>query len=83
MVLLARIRIYTLHTTADCEEGDVRLQDGTDPSNGRVEVCHDGIWSSLCSDRWNLSDARVLCKQLGFESEGFISCLDSSILPCQ
>ena len=59
-----------LYKTADCEEEEVRLQDGTDRSNGRVEVCHSGIWSSLCSDKWNLSDASVLCKQLEFESEG-------------
>ena len=62
-----------LFKTADCEEGGVRLQDGTDPSNGRVEVCRNGIWGSPCSSHWNISDARVLCKQLGFESEGTLT----------
>ena len=59
-----------LHTIADCTEGEVRLLDGTDPSNGRVEVCRNGVWGSPCSSHWNISNARVLCRQLGFEYEG-------------
>jgi hypothetical protein len=35
-----------------------------------VEVCHRGIWGSICSNTWNLSDAHILCKHLEFESEG-------------
>lgn len=55
---------------ADCEEGEVRLQNGTDPSNGRVEVCQNGIWSSVCSSNWDHIDAMVVCRQLGYESKG-------------
>jgi deleted-in-malignant-brain-tumors protein 1 len=61
-----------IQCAADCEEGKVRLQDGTDPSNGRVEVCHHGIWGSVCSNQWNISKACVLCKQLGFECKGTV-----------
>ena len=55
---------------ADCQDGDVRLQDGTDPSNGRVEVCQDGMWASVCSDKFDENDASVVCRQLGYTSEG-------------
>ena len=54
----------------DCVEGEVRLQDGTDPSNGRVEVCQNGIWGSVCTNQWDHNDARVVCKQLGYDPEG-------------
>ena len=58
-----------MYKTADCEDGEVRLQDGTDLSNGRVEVCQNGIWRSVCSSQWDQNDASVVCRQLGYESE--------------
>ena len=57
---------------ADCVDGDVRLQDGTYPSNGRVEICQHGIWQSVCSSHWDQNDAVVICRQLGYDSEGII-----------
>ena len=49
----------------------MRLQDGTDNiSNGRVEICLNGIWSSVCSNAWDQIDTGVVCTQLGYGSEG-------------
>ena len=59
---------------ADCQSGDVRLQDGTDPSNGRVEVCWNGMWATLCSHEFDENDASIVCKQLGYTSEGTYEC---------
>ena len=52
--------------TASCENGDVRLQDGVGPSNGRVEFCQYRTWGAVCNEGWDDNDARVVCAQLGY-----------------
>ena len=51
-------------------EGAVRLVDGIVPYRGRVEMCRDRRWRSICSGRWDNSDASVVCRQLGYPTEG-------------
>ena len=54
-----------------CTEGAMRLADGVLEQEGRIEVCIDGVWGSICGTGWNKIDAYVLCKQVGFDDAGW------------
>ena len=45
----------------------VRLVEGNALNRGRVEILHNGVWGTICHDYWEMPDADVLCRQLGFE----------------
>ena len=53
-----------------CTEQDVRLIDGIDSTEGRVEICLNNEWGTVCDQMWDDIDAGVVCRQLGFLANG-------------
>ena len=56
-------------------EGSIRLVGiGSTALEGRLEIFHGGDWGTICDDYFGTVDARVVCRQLGFNAvAGFVT----------
>ena len=53
-----------------CTNGQIRLAGTIYNAIGRVEVCVNGTWGTICDDFWNNTDASVVCRQLEYSPHG-------------
>ena len=54
----------------NCNDGALRLVGGDDPLEGRVEICINNAWGTICADSFDRDDADVICRQLGIIHNG-------------
>lgn len=66
LLLLSLLSLYYCVDQVACNEGDLRLAGGAFVQQGRVEICLNGVWGTVCDTNWDTSDVYIVCKQLGY-----------------
>ena len=54
----------------DCSDGELRRQNGSSVREGRVEICVNRAWGTICNHNYGITDAQTICSQLTFAREG-------------
>ena len=64
------VRMYIIPTDPsttvgeNCTDGEIRLTNGTNPLEGRVEICFNRAWGTVCSNGFGEAEAEVVCTQI-------------------
>ena len=61
---------------AACSDGDGNLLNGGIVNEGKLQICVNGTWGSVCASKdFSNTEARVVCRHLGYTDKGLFTCL--------
>ena len=69
-ILIGIFKFFIHLESAGCNEGEVRLVNGSSDQSGRLEVCTDQTWGCVCGTGFDVTDAYVVCRELGLGISG-------------
>ena len=59
--------IICTHILIDtCYYGEIRLVGGENEMEGRVKMCINNRWGTVCNSEWSPAHTKVVCRSLGF-----------------
>ncbi len=70
-----QLLLFILFITLGCTHTEVRLVGGYNNREGRVEICLNNEWGTVCDEMWDVIDAAIVCRQLGLAITGKIPCI--------
>ena len=53
-----------------CANGDIRLVNGSTVLEGRVEICINNAWGTVCDRTFSEDEANVICNQIPYRHNG-------------
>ncbi len=67
-MLRMHVFLCTGNEEVSCDDGNLRLVNGATDNEGRVEICFDDHWGTICDDQFGPPEATVVCRQLGYDN---------------
>ena len=62
--------LYYFLEVDSCQDGAVHLVNGSSEQSGRLEVCTNSVWGTVCGTGFDVTDAYVICRKLGLGISG-------------
>ena len=64
--------LFSVHCNVYCEHGSLELVNGSSNNQGRLEICINFVWGTVCDNPYysHTNNAKVVCRQLGYEVDG-------------
>jgi len=55
---------------SNCTDFEIDLVEGAPANEGKIKVCLNHFWGTVCDRYLDTTDANTLCHQLGFQQIG-------------
>ena len=66
MIMIILI-IDTVNSKSNCNDYDIDFVNGLSKNEGKLLMCLNGVWGAFCENSLGISEANVICQQLGYQ----------------